>query len=274
MCLKLSADTFVQSNFHYRPPLHNGHFFWSSGQSLHWLLFFQKPLYNGNGHLRASPTAKIGTLSNYYDDDDDKVKTQLALWPKQQLCTCITLFGTSLWRPLHDFNVKPTNATFYRGRGHTTKSFLFSIWTCIKPLRINSRKSSLHLTNWTVPFRRDKVWKDANSFLQWCFHCRRRRSSCLKPLPTSRQLPVFSATSEKLRNFDSQGALMIKRGIRILIVLYMYCCSKHKLSTILLANVVSFARFVSLTFWFETLLKFFIWFWLSLWDTVSMNLAQ
>ena len=59
-------------------------------------------------------------------------------------------------------------------------------------------------------------------------------------------------------NFDSQGALMIKRGIRILIVLYMYCCSKHKLSTILLANVVNFARFVSLTFTFETLFKFFI----------------
>ena len=49
-------------------------------------------------------------------------------------------------------------------------------------------------------------------------------------------------------NFDSQGALMIKRCIRILIVLYMYCRSKHKLSTILLANVVNFARFVSLTF--------------------------
>ena len=75
-------------------------------------------------------------------------------------------------------------------------------------------------------------------------------------------------------NFDSQGALMIKRCIRILIVLYMYCRSKHKLSTILLANVVNFARFVSLTFWFETLLKFFVWVWLSLCDTLSMNLAQ
>ena len=89
-----------------------------------------------------------------------------------------------LWRPLHDYNVKPSNATFYRGRGHTTKNFPLSIWTWIKPLTINSRKSSLNFTNWAVPNRRDKVWKDANSFVQWCFHCRRRRSSLLK-VPTN-----------------------------------------------------------------------------------------
>ena len=142
----------------------------------------------------------MGTLSNYYDDDNANVKTQLALWPKQQLCTCITLFGTFLWRPLHDFNVKPPKATFYRGRGHTTKNFPFFIWTWIKPLRINSSKGNLQLTNWAVPIRRDKVWKDANSFIQWCFHCRRCRSSCLKSLLTSRQLPVFSVTGEKLKN--------------------------------------------------------------------------
>ena len=80
------------------------------------------------------------------------------------------------------------------------KNFPFFIWTWIKPLRINSSKSSLQLTNWAVPIRRDKVWKDANSFLQWCFHCRRCRSSCLKSLLTSRQLPVFSVTGEKLKN--------------------------------------------------------------------------
>ena len=43
--------------------------------------------------------------------------------PKQQLFTCITLFSTFLWRPLHDFDVKPPNATLYGGRGHATTNF-------------------------------------------------------------------------------------------------------------------------------------------------------
>ena len=59
--------------------------------------------------------------------------------------------------------------------------------------------------------------------------------------------------------------------------------SKHKLSTILIANVVNLPRFVSVTFLFKTFFKFFVYFnslyilymvGLSLWDTVSMNLAQ
>ena len=41
--------------------------------------------------------------------------------------------------------------------------------------------SRLYLNNWAVPNRRDKVWKDANSFFYWCFHCR-RRSRCLRSL--------------------------------------------------------------------------------------------
>ena len=63
-------------------------------------------------------------------------KKQLVLRAKQLLCTCITLFSTFLWRPLHDYDVKPPNATFCGGRGHTTTHFPFSIWTWINPLRI------------------------------------------------------------------------------------------------------------------------------------------
>ena len=37
-----------------------------------------------------------------------------------------------------------------------------------------------------------------------------------------------------IMKFDPYDALMIKRGNHILIVFYVYCCSKHKLSTILL----------------------------------------
>ena len=34
------------------------------------------------------------------------------------------VFGTFLWRPLHDYDVKPPNLTFYGGRGDTTIIFL------------------------------------------------------------------------------------------------------------------------------------------------------
>ena len=83
------------------------------------------------------PTASpiIGTLSNY----DDEAKKKLVLLAKQQLCT---FFSTFLWRPLQDYYVKPPNATFYGGGGHTTTNFPFSIWTWKKPLRIQLQEKS------------------------------------------------------------------------------------------------------------------------------------
>ena len=51
-------------------------------------------------------------------------------------------FCTFLWRPLHDYDVKPPNATFYGGRGHTRTNFPFSIWTWIKPLTIHLQEKS------------------------------------------------------------------------------------------------------------------------------------
>ena len=44
---------------------------------------------------------------------------------------------------------------------------------------------------------------------------------------------------------------MINRVNRIVILLHWYCCSRQKLSTILIANVANAARFVTLTFWFK-----------------------
>ena len=81
---------------------------------------------------------------------------------------------------------------------------------------------------------------------------------------------------------------MINRGNRILIVVHLYCCSKHKLSTILIASVATatiarLVRFDMITFWFKTLFKYFCVFYsiflynmigLPLSDTVSTNLAQ
>ena len=69
-------------------------------------------------------------------------KKQLVLWPKQQLHTWIMLFSTFLWRPLHDYDVKPPKATLNGGRGHTTTNFPFSISTWIKPMWIQLQEKS------------------------------------------------------------------------------------------------------------------------------------
>ena len=66
----------------------------------------------------------LGSLSKHNDDDNNNVKRQLILWAKQQLCKCITLCSTFLWRSRrHDYHVKPPNATFYGGHQHTTTNF-------------------------------------------------------------------------------------------------------------------------------------------------------
>ena len=54
--------------------------------------------------LTESVDLTLVTFSND-DDDNNNVKKQLVLWEKQLLCTCITLFSTFLWRPLHDYDV-------------------------------------------------------------------------------------------------------------------------------------------------------------------------
>ena len=82
--------------------------------------------------------ALLGSLRNHDDGENDNVKKKKILWAKQQLCTCITLFSTFLWRLLHahDYDVKPANVTFYGGRKHTTTNFPFSFWNWIKSLGI------------------------------------------------------------------------------------------------------------------------------------------
>ena len=51
-------------------------------------------------------------------------------------------FSTFLWRPMHDYDVKPPNATLYGGRGHTTTNFPFSISTWIKSWTIHLQEKS------------------------------------------------------------------------------------------------------------------------------------
>ena len=47
------------------------------------------------------------------------------------------------------------------------------------------------------------------------------------------------------KSFHPYSASEINRSSRILIVLHLYCCSKHKLPTILVANAANLARFVT-----------------------------
>ena len=59
----------------------------------------------------------LGSLSN---DDNDSVKKN---WFYQQNnCSArasrFLVHSNYLWRPLHDYDVQPPNATFQRGRGH------------------------------------------------------------------------------------------------------------------------------------------------------------
>ena len=78
-------------------------------------------------------------------------------------------FSTFRSRPLHHYDLKPPNATFYGGREHTTKNVPFSFWTWIKSLRIQLQENCLHLTNWKVPNRHDEDWKNLNSFFEATF---------------------------------------------------------------------------------------------------------
>lgn len=50
----------------------------------------------------------------------------LSLPPTPRTPTPLTLSSTFLCRSLHYYDVKPTNATFYGGCGHTTTNFPFS----------------------------------------------------------------------------------------------------------------------------------------------------
>ena len=106
----------------------------------------------------------LGCWSNHDEDENDNVKKELVLRAKQQLCTCITLLSTFLWRPLHHYRVKRPNVTFFGGRGHTTTNFPFSIWTWIKPWRVQLQETSPTFDQLSGSKERDKVWEDANSF--------------------------------------------------------------------------------------------------------------
>ena len=59
------------------------------------------------------------------------------------LCTsCITLFRTFLWRPLHDYDVKPPNARASKYEDKFETPYPFSFWNWIKSLRVQLQEKA------------------------------------------------------------------------------------------------------------------------------------
>ena len=88
----------------------------------------------------------LGTLSNDDDDDDNNnVKKKIGFTRKTTVLhvhhAFLYISLTSTARQ-HDYAVKPPNATFCGGRGHTNTHFPFSIWTWTNPLRIQHQEKS------------------------------------------------------------------------------------------------------------------------------------
>ena len=98
---------------------------------------------------------------------------------KQQLCTCITLFCTFLYRHFTTTTWKYLISRFVENVNTRPQLyFSFSELRYRSLLEFNSRKNCQHLTNWTRWNTRDKVWGSATSLLKWRFR-NRRRPCCL-----------------------------------------------------------------------------------------------
>ena len=94
---------------------------------------------------------------------------------KQQLCTCITLFRTFLYRQCTTMTWKCLISRFVKdGNTRQRPSLPFpELWDSL--LEFNSRKNSQHLTNWRRWDKHDKVWGSATSLFKWRFRwCRLR----------------------------------------------------------------------------------------------------
>ena len=107
---------------------------------------------------------RLGTFSNDDGEGKEDVKKQKVYYAKQQLCTCITLFCTFLYRPCTTTTWKCLIASFMEDVNKRRRiSFSLSKLEC-GPQEINSREIRLHLpfsANWN---KHDKDWKNGNSF--------------------------------------------------------------------------------------------------------------
>ena len=117
-------------------------------------------------YMAVPPPPPVGSFSNDDGDGNEDVKKAIGnvyTVAKQQLCTCITLFCTFLYRPCTT-KWKCLTASFMEEVNKQRRiSFSLSKLDC-GPQEINSGEIRLHLpfsANWN---KRDKDWKNGNSF--------------------------------------------------------------------------------------------------------------
>ena len=107
---------------------------------------YERCLVHPVNHLQCCNVAVDGgdnwELKQQRREPHQQLQKTICFLSKTTFCTCITLFSTFLWRPLHDYDVKPPNATFYGGRGYSTTNYPFSFWTWIKSLRTRLQEKS------------------------------------------------------------------------------------------------------------------------------------
>ena len=120
----------------------------------------------------------------------ERQKTNRFRLAKQQLCMCITLFSTFLYRRC---TTTSWNFLISRFVGEVTQRQRFSfpfaeLWYSL--LEFNSRKICQHLTNWTSWNKRDKVWSSVISLFKWRF-CSRRRRCCLSSLSSGCKMIII-----------------------------------------------------------------------------------
>ena len=84
----------------------------------------------GNVRVATTKTATTTSKNNWF-------------MSKQQLCTCITLFSTFLWRPLHDYQTwNVLMRRFMEDMNIRGRNFPFSFWSWIKSWRIQVQQKS------------------------------------------------------------------------------------------------------------------------------------
>ena len=147
-----------------------------------------KPKFERNRSLAIDYTISWPVL-----EKKNNLKRSIGFMSKTTALHVHHAFLTFLWCSLHDYKVKPSNATFCGGRGHTTTDFHFSLWTWIKPYIWQIERFEVN----AIKFERKCIF-----IFQWCFHCRRRRC-CLRwldpvilwgyyPTLTLSGIPTFS----------------------------------------------------------------------------------
>ena len=159
----------------------------------------------------------IASLSNYDDDDDDddKVRKTIEFMSKTTALLVHHAFSTFLWRPLHDYDVKPRpNGTFCGGREHTATDFPLFIWTWIKHytwrIELFKTKGLAGITQLQAISNTCLLWIDfCIDLLLLYFH-----GETVKSLPLHSQLCYWRKITLKFRLNKKDSVDMLRAPLR------------------------------------------------------------